>query len=201
MTLTKTFALIRVLLGARPAWLPQNRDARRVGWGEAARMLWPHTLAGLVAFAALASVSWSAVAIAAPFAGGLLVAVPLAVVSAAPGPSDWLRAHQVAATPEELPHATVSPRRRIHILYGDRTGGGHSARAAQPDKSAFPASWSDDDIIAAIESVANDPRARRTEQPNGRTRVEGTRRGVLIRVIVGEDGTSIITGYPLRQRH
>lgn len=109
---------------------------------------------------------------------------------------------RVAAAPDDavVGRATVSPQRRIHILYGDRTGGGHRAGSGEPGKTLFPASWSDDDIIAAIESVANDPRARRAEQPNGRMRVEGTRRGVRIRVIVGADGTSIITGYPLQPR-
>jgi membrane glycosyltransferase len=102
MTLTKTLALVRVLLGRRPAWLPQNRAARAVTWREALRMLWPHTLAGVVAFGVLANVSWAAVAFAGPFAGGLLLGVPLAVASAAPGPSEWLRRRRVAATPEEL---------------------------------------------------------------------------------------------------
>ena len=102
MTLTKTFALIRVLSDRKPAWLPQNRRARRVGWIEAARMLWPHTLAGILAFTLLASASWFAAAIAAPFAGGLLVAIPLCVWSSGPTVSAWLRRLGIAATPEEI---------------------------------------------------------------------------------------------------
>ena len=38
-----------------PDWLPQNRAERGVGWGEAARLFWPHTLFGVAVFALLAS--------------------------------------------------------------------------------------------------------------------------------------------------
>lgn len=122
--------------------------------------------------------------------------------SVCPGGSGWLPVRSTVAPPQVIApaYATVSPQRRIHILYGDRTGGGHRAGSGEPGKTLFPASWSDDDIIGAIESVANDPGARRREQPNGRVRVEGTRSGVRIRVIVSADGTDIITGYPLAPR-
>ena len=102
MTLTKTAALARVLIGRRAAWLPQNRTARAVAWADAACMLWPHTTVGFVAFAVLAQHSWFAALVAAPFAGGLLVAVPLAVGSAHPGASRVLRKRGLACGPEEL---------------------------------------------------------------------------------------------------
>jgi len=98
----KTLAMVRLALGARPGWLPQNRSVRGVGWGEAARMFWPHTVFGLAVFAAFASASWTAVLGALPFAGGLLVAIPLCVFSADPVVSCWLRARGVAAVPEEI---------------------------------------------------------------------------------------------------
>jgi membrane glycosyltransferase len=100
--LSKTFALIRVGAGARAGWAPQNRGARGVSWGEAARLFWPHTLVGIGVFSALAAGSWGAALWAAPFAGGLLTAIPFCVLTADPGVSRWLRRHRVAATPEEL---------------------------------------------------------------------------------------------------
>ena len=100
--LHKTFAMLRLALGARPGWLPQNRSVRGVGWGEATRMFWPHTVFGAVVFAGFASASWTAVLWALPFAGGLLVAIPLCVFSADPRASSWLRARGVAAVPEEI---------------------------------------------------------------------------------------------------
>ena len=95
--------------------------------------------------------------------------------------------------------ARVSPDRRAHILEGDATGGGHRHGGGSPGKSEFPSDWSDGKIIEEVESVANDPASRRTVQPNGRLRVEGTRDGVDIRVIIDIDGTSIRTAHPINR--
>lgn len=100
--LSKTFAFVRVLAGRRPGWAAQNRSVRGVTWREAWAEFWPHTLLGVVAFAALAATSWSAALWAAPFAGGLLTAIPFCHLTADPRLSDWLRRHRVAAIPEEL---------------------------------------------------------------------------------------------------
>jgi hypothetical protein len=106
--------------------------------------------------------------------------------------------------PETVPEASgqrvkVSPDRRAHILEGDATGGGHRHGGGSPGKSEFPSDWSDDKIIEEVENVANDPASRRTVQPNGRIRVEGTRDGVDIRVIIDADGTSIRTAHPINR--
>jgi membrane glycosyltransferase len=98
----KTLTMARLALGARPGWWPQNRAERGVGWGEAARMFWPHTLFGVAMFALLASSSWTAAAWALPFAGGLLAAIPFCVATSDPRLSAWLRAWGVAAVPEEI---------------------------------------------------------------------------------------------------
>jgi hypothetical protein len=94
------------------------------------------------------------------------------------------------------PRATVSPERRIHILSGDKDGGGHRSGTGKPNKSEFPSTWSDDKIIAEIESVANDPTSIRTVESRGRIMVEGTRDGIEIRVILEADGSTIVTGFP-----
>jgi membrane glycosyltransferase len=98
---SKTLAAIRFMLDASRAWRPQNRSDRGVGWGEAAHMLWPHTLFGIIVFALLACSSWLAVAWALPFAGGLLVAIPFCVATSSPRLSAWLRRRGIAAIPEE----------------------------------------------------------------------------------------------------
>jgi membrane glycosyltransferase len=102
MQVSKTLAFARVLAGARPSWAPQQRGERRVGWREAARLFWPHTLLGALAFTALAIGSWGAALWAAPFAGGLLTAIPFCVWTASPGFSRLLQRHRIAAIPEEL---------------------------------------------------------------------------------------------------
>lgn len=93
--------------------------------------------------------------------------------------------------------ATLSEDRRRHILDGDgEGGGGHGPGRNTPDKSEFPAGWSDEKVIDAIKDVANDPASVRTPAGRGRTYVDGTRDGVEIRVIVGADGKAIVTAYP-----
>jgi membrane glycosyltransferase len=98
----KTLAMLRLALGRKAAWLPQNRSDRGVGWAEAAHMFWPHTLAGIAVFAGFGAGGWPAVLWALPFAGGLLVAIPFCVATADPGVSAWLRRHGIAAVPEEV---------------------------------------------------------------------------------------------------
>jgi membrane glycosyltransferase len=99
---SKTIALARVLLGAAPAWAPQNRNDRGVSWAEATRLFLPHTVLGVAVFAALGAGSWGAAAWAMPFAGGLLCAIPFCVLTADARVSAWLRRHRIAAIPEEL---------------------------------------------------------------------------------------------------
>ena len=84
------------------AWLPQNWEERGVPWGEAARLFWPHTLFGAALFAACICGSCPAVLWALPFAGGLLMAVPLAVLSADPRLGRWMRRRRLCAVPEEI---------------------------------------------------------------------------------------------------
>ena len=101
-TVNKTLVMIRLVLGAGGGWAPQNRAARGVGWAEATRMLWPHTLVGFLSFAGFALGGWVPVLWAFPVAGGLLVAIPLCVCTADPRFGAWLRAKKIAALPEEF---------------------------------------------------------------------------------------------------
>jgi membrane glycosyltransferase len=98
----KSGAMLRLAFGARPGWSAQNRAARGVGWGEAARLLWPQTLFGMLVFAGFASAGWVATLWAVPLVGGLLTAIPLCVLSADPRFGQWMRQRQIAAVPEEI---------------------------------------------------------------------------------------------------
>ena len=110
--INKTIALLRLAFGARDGWAPQNRADRGVAWGDAARLLLPHTLIGLASAAALAGVSAAALLLALPFLAGPILAIPLCVWTASPGLSALLARHRIAATPEELARsrrAAVAP--------------------------------------------------------------------------------------------
>lgn len=100
--LSKTSAILRLALGGRAGWAAQNRADRGVGWREAAWLCWPHTLLGMVVFAGFAGAGPRAVLWALPFAGGLLAAIPFAVITANPRLGCWLRRAGIAAVPEEL---------------------------------------------------------------------------------------------------
>ena len=99
---SKTLAMLRLAFGSKEIWAAQNRVGRGVGWIEAATLLWPHTLVGMLVFAAFAEAGWRTVLWALPFAGGLLVAIPLCVLTADARFGHWLRRARIAAIPEEI---------------------------------------------------------------------------------------------------
>jgi RHS repeat-associated protein len=92
----------------------------------------------------------------------------------------------------------ASPNRTKHILYGDKTGGGH-LWPGQPGKSVFPKSWSADKAMHNISDIVTDPslswQKSRVVQGVQRYEVTGVRDGVKIKVIT--DGTDIITAFPV----
>jgi membrane glycosyltransferase len=88
--------------GRRTGWAPQNRADRGIAWADAARLLWPHMLAGVALTLGFALVSVPALLLALPFTLGMVLAIPLCVWSADPAVSTRLRARRIAATPEEL---------------------------------------------------------------------------------------------------
>jgi membrane glycosyltransferase len=108
--LNKAMFLATLPFGRRTGWLPQNRRERGIAWGDAARLLWPHTAMGAALTLAFAATSLPALLVALPFTAGMILAVPLCVWTADPRVSDWLRARGVAATPEEVAALRGPPR-------------------------------------------------------------------------------------------
>lgn len=88
--------------GRRMGWAPQNRDDRGVAWADAARLFWPQALLGILLTLLFAAASPCALLLALPFLASLLLVIPFAVATAAPGISAWLRRAGIAAVPEEL---------------------------------------------------------------------------------------------------
>ncbi len=88
--------------GLRIGWTPQNRADRGVRWRDAARLLWWHSLLGLLGLVLLAGWAPGGLAWALPWLGPLALAIPFCVLTADPHAGAWLRRHGVAATPEEL---------------------------------------------------------------------------------------------------
>ena len=96
----------------------------------------------------------------------------------------------------------ASPERRIHILDGDATSGGHrwpgKLKKDGTRKTPFPENWSDDKIMHYVSDIATDPKLEWCPQPGwkNRYRIWGTRDGVRIRVVVEQPGIGIVTAFP-----
>ncbi|ATY15670.1 hypothetical protein CU254_38755 [Amycolatopsis sp. AA4] len=75
-------------------------------------------------------------------------------------------------------------------------GGGHASGIGRRATCEFPPGWSDEQIIAVVKDVANDPGEPRRQQYNGRWRCVGERYGVRVVVLVNGDGL-VHTSYPL----
>jgi FkbM family methyltransferase len=80
-----TLFLIRLLLGRSVGWSVQTRDDHEVPFALAARQLWPQTLLGLGTMALLGATVPAGIPYALFIAGGLVVSIPFAVLTAAPG--------------------------------------------------------------------------------------------------------------------
>ena len=108
--------IVMLPFGRKTGWSPQNRTDRGVAWSDAARLLWPESLSGMVLTALFATASWCTLLLAAPFLLSLLFAIPFCVLTASPSFSAWLRARRIAATPEEIaaePRGAAGPRKAV----------------------------------------------------------------------------------------
>lgn len=102
-----TIFLFGLFLGRKTGWGGQIRDAYGMEWATAARAFWPQTLFGSVLFVLLAWKVPGAVYWSAPVLAGLVLAIPLAVVTASPRLGRWLVARRLCATPEEFDRPAI----------------------------------------------------------------------------------------------
>jgi len=91
----------------------------------------------------------------------------------------------------------ISPRARVHILYGDQRGGGHMHGAGKPCKSEFPAGWDEEKILVTVSKIAANDNVRWQQQNNGYFTGHETVDGIKIRVVKDREGDDVVTAYPL----
>jgi membrane glycosyltransferase len=96
-----TMFLIGLSMGRRIGWGGQMRDDHVVPAAMAAEFLWPHTLLGLTAVALLATTYPAAIPVALYIAGGPLLAIPLAVLTALPAVGRSFARIGIGRLPEE----------------------------------------------------------------------------------------------------
>jgi membrane glycosyltransferase len=96
-----TLFLARLLFGRRLGWSVQTRDNHAVPLTLALRQLWPQTLFGAATLAVLAVTVPAAIPYALFVAGGLVLSIPLAVLTAAPAVGRALLRVGLCRLPEE----------------------------------------------------------------------------------------------------
>ena len=96
-----TIALANLALGRTIGWSAQVRHEHAVSMRDATAHFWPHALIGWGAIVVLAWANPAVLPIALLIAGGLALAVPMAVVTAAPGTGRLLAGLGIGRLPEE----------------------------------------------------------------------------------------------------
>jgi membrane glycosyltransferase len=96
-----TAFLARLLTGRKIGWSAQARDDHEVPWSLAARQLWPQAALGLATVIVLGATVPAAIPYALFIAGGPLLAIPLAVVTAMPAVGRALVRVGLGRLPEE----------------------------------------------------------------------------------------------------
>ncbi|KAK1456613.1 glucans biosynthesis glucosyltransferase H [Colletotrichum melonis] len=92
--------LCGLLKGKSITWDGQNRDRLGLSWRDSFRVLWPQTVLGfgvLLAVRGTAELAW-----AIPSAVGLLLAIPVAVITASPRFGDAITSMRLFEIPEEI---------------------------------------------------------------------------------------------------
>ncbi len=97
-----TLFMIALLFGRAVIWSGQNRDAYGLSWATAFAGLWPQTLAGMALFAVIYTKAPGALIWASPMLAALLLAVPFAVLTAAPRFGEAMARLGLCAIPEEF---------------------------------------------------------------------------------------------------
>lgn len=101
-SLAQTIFVIGLFFGKRIRWDAQQRDDRRVTLREAAAGLWPQTLLGAAFLTVLVEIAPQVLPWATPVIAGLLLAVPVAALTALPGLGRLMRDSGLCAIPEEI---------------------------------------------------------------------------------------------------
>jgi len=127
-----TIFMVGLLMGRSVRWSGQARDAYRLTWLTGLRGLWPQAAfgAGLIGIFGVflpGVLPWIS-----PMVAGLLLAIPLAVLSATPEVGAWLARFGLCAIPEEL----ATP---VELRHDDALASTEVVPASSEAASALPA--------------------------------------------------------------
>ena len=108
--LNHSLFILGLLLGRKGGWTAQARDDHSISLAEASRQFWPHTLLGLGLAAILYFTHPSALPYGVLFFGGLVLAIPLTMLSSQAWLGQALIRYRLLSLPEEIaPPAVLIP--------------------------------------------------------------------------------------------
>jgi membrane glycosyltransferase len=101
-TIRTSIFMIGLLFGVSVVWGGQSRDAQRLSWEDAAWVLWPQTLFGVVVCGALLLIAPAVFWWSLPLTAGYLLAIPFAVLTADPAFGRFLQWLGICGIPEDF---------------------------------------------------------------------------------------------------
>jgi membrane glycosyltransferase len=101
-TIRTSIVMIGLLFGVSVVWGGQSRDAQRLSWEDAAWVLWPQTLFGVVVCGALLLIAPAVFWWSLPLTAGYLLAIPFAVLTADPAFGRFLQWLGICGIPEDF---------------------------------------------------------------------------------------------------
>ena len=119
--LNHTIFIMNLVLGRQGGWAAQARDNHTVNTSNAVKQFWPHTVLGIALTLTLYFSHQNDVYFGLLFFGGLLVSIPLAVITSQTWLGNVMMKYQILSSPEEI----VTPEEliplRLKALYHQDT--------------------------------------------------------------------------------
>lgn len=116
-----------LLFGRAIGWIGQTRDDHAVPWSLAWSQFWPQTAFGAACLLMLALAAPAAIPYALFIAGGLLLSVPLAVLTAAPSSGALLLRLGIGRLPEETDPPSALRALKLPAIEAAQAGGAGAA--------------------------------------------------------------------------
>jgi membrane glycosyltransferase len=105
--LNHSFFIIGLALGHQGGWSSQTRDDHAISWREASRQFFRHTLLGVFLSVLLLSSHPSFLPFGLFFFGGLVLSIPMAVLTSQAWLGEKMIKHQWLSSPEEIAHSKI----------------------------------------------------------------------------------------------
>ena len=105
--LNHSFFIIGLALGHQGGWSSQTRDDHAISWREASRQFFRHTLLGVFLSVLLLSSHPSFLPFGLFFFGGLVLSIPMVVLTSQAWLGEKMIKHQWLSSPEEIAHLKI----------------------------------------------------------------------------------------------